>query len=503
MLAKLQEIVNTSHPRVLGARVKSKANRSLYDWLLVESSELLHDATIVERIHYVLQGKPNISCSNGKQMKFSATRQEYGFCDNIKNCECFRKKISDERKGNDCNGMVEKRVSTWLQKYGVDNVSKCPEIVAKSAKTKSERNYTKLWEDVGHRKETVGYQQVIDRVSTHVTPMFSRDEYSGSSRMNKYSWKCVTCAHEFFDHIDYGRVPVCKVCYPHNQSIGELELANWIGSLGINTVRNSKTIIPSGLEIDIFLPDYKVAIEYNGVYWHSTKHKNKSYHVDKMIECRDAGIHLIQIFEDEWKSKCDIVKSRILSLVGKNKRFHARKCTICEISPSEYVSFVTDVHLQGYGSASVIYGLRDVDRTLVALMSFGRPRYDTGNKESTYELIRYCSRGNVVGGASRLFSHFVKSKQPKTVISYASRNWSQGKIYENLGFKNVTKNDRNVALWYIKDNVRYHRSTLNKKRLVKLGYDASKTAEAILDELGYLTICDSGNYKFLWSAARD
>ena len=214
-----------------------------------------------------------------------------------------------------------------------------------------------------------------------------------------------------------------------------------------------------------------------------------------MIECQNHGVHLIQIFDDEMVNKLPIIKSRILSYLGKNHKHYARKLQIVELPSSDYTKFLKSHHLQGVAGASIRLGLIDQSKKLLAVMSFSKSRYT----DHEYEMIRYCSDGNVVGGASKLFSYFVKTYSPKSIVSYANRCWSNGKLYQTLGFNDETKDQLNTGVWYFNRYERIHRSNLTKKRLVDLGYSKDKTADEIIDELGYLKVYDCGNLKFVWN----
>ena len=132
-------------------------------------------------------------------------------------------------------------------------------------------------------------------------------------------------------------------------------------------------------------------------------------------------------------------------------------------------------------------------------MTFGKPRYGLAD----YELLRYCSNGTVVGGASRLFKYFLKTYQPKSILSYADRCWSNGGLYRTLGFVDITKDIRNVGYFYYKNGKTYHRSSLTKQRLIEQGYDNGKTADQTLFEEGYLKIFNCGNFTFKYISKND
>lgn len=493
MITKLSLLFDNINSRVFGQVIKSKANIDLYNWVMEETTNLVN-VTIKERVYYLLNNRPDPVCGYGKKKTFSIKKQEYGFCDNISNCACFLEHAKTvERLPIDVPNLLEKRKKTWISKYGVDNVAKVDSIKNKRLTTMATRNYESMYAKLAFDKQTVGYDQVISRVANSVSPEFSRDEYNGCFRKNKYTWKCVTCDNTFEDHIDYGRIPRCNKCYPKVVSTAENNIKEYIKSLGFTVISNTKEILKN-LEYDIFIPDKMIAIEYNGVYWHSSIHKTKDYHVNKFIKSRDVGVHLVQIFEDEWINDPEIIRARLRSLLGVDSCIYARNCKIQNLSSIEYTSFTNTHHLQGTANATYKYGLFHSD-ILVAVMSFSKSRYS----KSGYELIRYCSAGTVVGGAGKLFSHFCKEIDPDMIISYASRCWSNGKLYEKLGFSNVTIYDNNVGYWYIKDFIRYHRSTFTKGRLVKMGQDASLTEQEIMKNLGYLIVYDCGNYKFQWT----
>jgi len=134
-------------------------------------------------------------------------------------------------------------------------------------------------------------------------------------------------------------------------------------------------------------------------------------------------------------------------------------------------------------------------------MTFGNLRKSLGqkSKKNHYELLRFCSQINttVVGGASKLFTYFLKNYEPESVISYADRCWSNGNLYRRLGFKEVSITKPNY--YYVIGQVRKNRFNYRKDKLVKMGHDKNKSESLIMEELGYHKIYDSGNLKYEWS----
>lgn len=278
-------------------------------------------------------------------------------------------------------------------------------------------------------------------------------------------------------------------------SKAENEIAKY---LNIDHRRGNREIL-EGLEVDIFVPDKNIAIEYNGLYYHSeiSGNKNRKYHITKTEMCEEKGIQLIHIFANEWKYKEDITKSALLSKLGVFKhRIFARKCIIKEISSNVAKDFLESNHLQGHCNSSIRYGLFFNDE-LVSCMTFGKRRI-TGKTE--LELLRFCNKLNtqVIGGASKLFKHFVRNIEFEEIISYADRRWSNGNLYENLGFELSHKS--NPSYWYIENGKLIPRSVFMKHKLPKLlnEFDPELTEWGNMQLNGYDRIWDCGClvYKF-------
>jgi hypothetical protein len=146
--------------------------------------------------------------------------------------------------------------------------------------------------------------------------------------------------------------------------------------------------------------------------------------------CKEKGIRLIQIFEDEWLQKEQIVKNKLLNILGVSTqdKIFARKTIIKEISKKEKSNFFNNTHIQGDGPSSINYGLFHNDE-LVAAIAFIK------QKNNEYILNRYSTSANVIGGFSKLLSHFEKQFKPSKIITFADLRWSEGDLYEKTGFK--------------------------------------------------------------------
>ena len=258
--------------------------------------------------------------------------------------------------------------------------------------------------------------------------------------------------------------------------------------------------ILGGKEIDIWIPDSNLGIEYHGLYWHSRNDcQVDKRHFEKYELSRKAGIKLLQFWSSEVESKNDIVMSMINNHLGKSQKIFARKCQIKEISSREHSEFCEKNHLQGAVGASVRIGLFH-EGVLVSVMSFGKSRFD---KKHEWEMIRYCSLldHNIIGGASKMWKYFLKTRKPKSVVTYADARISQGKLYETLGFNFSHHSGSNH--FYTKDcrilesRVKYQKHKL-KTLLEKFDKDLTGKENMVLN--GYRIVYDAGNLVFTYES---
>ena len=267
--------------------------------------------------------------------------------------------------------------------------------------------------------------------------------------------------------------------------------------MDIDIETNNRTIL-DGQELDIYIPKLKLAIEFNGIYWHSEKYVESTYHIQKTQRCEQQDIQLIHIFEDEWVNNQNIVKSRLENLVKQTKnKIYARKCVIRLVPSKDCKEFLNKNHIQGHVNSSIKLGLY-YNNELVSLMTFGGYRKALGNtkQDNMYELLRFCNKldTTTIGGANKLLQYFIKNYNPKKIISYADRRWSKGNLYETLGFE--FKGNTTPNYWYIIDKQRKNRFNYRKDVLIKEGFDSNKTEHEIMIERNILRIYDSGNKKY-------
>jgi hypothetical protein len=291
----------------------------------------------------------------------------------------------------------------------------------------------------------------------------------------------------------------CPTCAGSLSKVEE-ELRDFIISeLDSNAIFNNKEIIKPR-ELDILSIKNNVAIEMNGLYYHSEEQgKDKKYHLNKTKMSLDKGIRLFHIFEDEWRNKKEIWKS-ILRYNFKKipNKIYARKCKIKLVDNYKTVEFLNRNHLQGYSNSSVSIGLYDND-DLVSILTFGKSRFD---KNIEWEIIRYANKLNitVVGGFQKLFSHFKKTYTPKSIVSYADKRYSIGNVYKTIGMKEIKNDAVNYYYFNKSEGIRYSRHQFQKHKLKdKLPiYDENLSEINNMRMNKFNRIYDCGNYKFVW-----
>jgi hypothetical protein len=408
-----------------------------------------------------------------------------------------------------CSDVLKKIKETHNNKYG-KYFTQTDEFQEKLRKTSLERYgvpYPAQAERIRTKMSTAILHNAFENIKKYkeVTPLFSRDEYKGV--YNKYPVMCNICGNIVIGSYTHASPPRCLHCYPMNAGLSksEREVAEFIQQQGIEVIENDRSVL-QGRELDIYIPSKNLAIEYNGLYWHSEAHKkDKYYHLKKTDDCRKQGIDLIHIFSDEWTSKKDIVKNKLLSKLGLlDTKIYARKCSISEVTPKVKNFFLDSNHIQGKDTSNVKLGLYYKDM-LVGVMTFSKPRISLGQKERKeghWELSRFATSVRVVGGASKLLTHFIKNYTPEYIYSYADLRWTGHKnsVYEAIGMKLAHQTKPNY--WYVgpKGYKRYHRFSFRKSELSKKleSFDASVTEYENMLRHGYVRIWDCGNLKYEW-----
>lgn len=398
---------------------------------------------------------------------------------------------------------IKKQKETLLKKYGVDSPFKLEkskinnkkaiiekygvEFYAQSEVFKNKANENRL-ATISKRMDGLGFTLLSENIK--------KGEHA--------KLKCNTCNNIFESTQFFRNYEIkCPKCFPlrSNNNLN-LFFEEILDRHNIIYMKNNRSLIRP-LELDYYLPDYNLAFELNGNYYHSEYRggKLKNYHLNKSKLCNEKGIKLIQIFEDEIVYKKEIVESKILSSIGRiEKNIYARKTVVKDISNLNIDDFLKSNHIQGTVNSKIKIGLYEND-LLVFVVSFGKPRMD--KSESTYEIYRSCSLLNttVVGGFGKCLKFFIEKYKPKKIISYADIRWSglnpEKTVYSKNDFKFVNNTPPNY--WYVWNRKylnRLHRFVFRKSKLVSEGFDKNKTEKEIMKERGFDLIWDCGSMKF-------
>ena len=331
-------------------------------------------------------------------------------------------------------------------------------------------------------------------------------DYHKSIYVNYKTDLCIICPEhgEFWQspdsHLHGHGCPKCG-----NQiSNGEEEIISFLKDI-LNTeiqTRNKNIIRP--YELDIYIPDKKLAIEYDGLIWHSEKFgKDRNYHLNKTLLCEKKGIRLIHIFEDEWLEHKDIVKSKLRHILGCDNdlpKIFARKCIICNIDKRTSDVFLNANHIQGSTNASVYLGCFYKDE-LIGVMLFKK----IGGTEN-YELVRFATDNRYVciGVGGKLFSYFTRNYDFSEIKSFADRRWSTTigeTIYDKLGF--VLEKTLKPDYSYIDYNGRrLHKFLCRKEHLIRkypnFGLDMNMSETDMTKILKLYKIWNCGLLKYVF-----
>lgn len=308
-------------------------------------------------------------------------------------------------------------------------------------------------------------------------------------------WKCDK-GHEWFCSVAHRtrKGLDCPVCY---QSSGtsrmEQDLYEYLNkSTGSCKVLSRVRI--NNYEIDVYIPEKNIGIEFNGLYWHSEdKGKDFKYHYDKWLFCKNNDIQLIQVWEDDWKEKPDLIKRMLLhklGLNGKDKIF-ARNTYVKKLTQKETDVFLNINHIQGSVSGGIRLGLVDITGIIVSVMVL---KTENGSKGRKLNLLRYATSCAVPGGFTKLLKHVEKEYKPESIITFSDNTVSDGKLYENNGFEN-TKTIKPDYM-YIVNGKRVHKFNYRLKRFRE---DPSLLFE---EELTEKQLAELNNLSRIWDAGK-
>lgn len=401
----------------------------------------------------------------------------------------------------------DKIKATNLDRYGVDNPSKSDVIKSKIVKS----NRKNLGVDYPMQSKEVMDKSRVTSLEKYGT------EYPNQSDIVKSKIEATTLEH-------YGVNRVCKldefkqkVVETNRERYGvDYTCLIYSGKLKGNDSsynRSFAELLDSNnitYEREFLLQkysyDFKVGdtlIEINPTATHNTHFnpygKNRidtNYHRDKSELARDSGYHVIHVFDwDDTDKVVQLLKDRVT--------VYARKCGIRVVSDIDTNNYLDMHHLQGTCRGQKIrLGLYH-DNQLVSLMTFGVARY---NKNCEYELLRYCSHYNVVGGVEKLFKYFVDNYKPNSIVSYCDTSKFSGKVYDVLGFKYIKTNSPRKHWYSLKEKRHITDGLLLSQgydRLFKESHGKGTSNEELILARGYLPVYDCGQSTYIWRSDKN
>jgi hypothetical protein len=391
------------------------------------------------------------------QNKVKKTMIERYGVDSALKCEEIKEKVMETNiarygvaHGFQSEEIKQKTKETIIERYGVDHIAKSEIIKKKIRKTNSERygvevssqNNTVKEKQCKTNLERFGsdyffsskqftkpakekaFNDLIQKYEDECTPLFSIDDYTGLDN-SFMEWRCHKCGKVFKCRLRSQKNIKCTHCYPKENN-EEMKIRRFLEDRNID-FEFSNTSILNPQHLDFHLPDYNLAIEYCGLYWHSTIIRpNKDYHLNKLEKCLSKGIQLITIFGDEkWES----VEIRLKQILGIDK-IVLTDFKIMEINKyvadQFFVDYHTDIRTE---PSSLRYGLF-TNNELVTCMSLKKCK----NK---WIIQQYCSRYNIEKSFDTLLKHFIEQNNPNEIIYITDRKWEEGKHLTKFGFKLV------------------------------------------------------------------
>ena len=302
-----------------------------------------------------IYGSENVLSNKQIRQKIKQTcLQKYGTDNPAKNDKIKQKIFNTniQKYGNKCSlqneQIINKSKQTCLQRYGYQYSTQSDAI-----NQKRKQSYYDNWNSNKHivarvRKKLLfnEYQKIQTRWSDYVELMFSLEEYEGQKKT--YKWKCVKCGNIFeqkihttnFNKDDWG-TPRCPKCYPILKFISnkQQDLLEFIKSIYASEIKTNDKSLIKPYELDIVLPELKLAIQFNGIYWHSINKKDKNYHLNKTELCESKGYRLIHIWQDEWMDDKHSIMNKLKSIIENNEIIEGEIFDRCWYSTLQFQNY--------------------------------------------------------------------------------------------------------------------------------------------------------------------
>lgn len=279
------------------------------------------------------------------------------------------------------------------------------------------------------------------------------------------SWVCPVKGHAWRTSVaTRANGSGCPRCL-NRISKGEQEIINFVKGLQVGKVEESvRGVLPGKNELDVYVKEAQFAIEHNGIYFHSTRYLHASpqeRHRAKYEIARDAGIFLIQVWEDEWRDRRTIVERSIARKLGVSEevKVNARQADIAYPDKLKVEGFMVSNHIQGSNPSSSYVSLQTKgNNETVAMLGYRR-------EAKGLHITRYATSANVRGGFTKLLSHVRRRHPGVPVFTFSDNCVSDGKLYSANGF--VKDGEVPPDYHYVVGKRRVHKSNYRIARFKK------------------------------------
>jgi hypothetical protein len=349
--------------------------------------------------------------------------------------------------------------------------------------------------DAGNRIKQDELRKRIDACAGVFTLVSDLSVYR-TRRIERLKFRCVTCGTEQSKSLAMlEETPVCFACHPKS-SKGQLELYEFVRSLAPDAVLGERTLLPRHAEIDVYVPSHKLAIEYDGLWWHgSERQSDRLRSQKKMLACTQLGLRFMVVYEDEWEQRSSVVKAMLMHRLGIHQRvLDARKLGVVSVSSKQARAFFDANHLDGHTPARVTYGLAERDGNVVAMASLRRPFHRAhGN---VLELARSCSVAGIhirgwLGKLTRVLRGYAHAAGKLALVTYVDGRVGTGSGYAAAGWQ-LVKADTGPRFWWTDYVDRWDRFTYKADR------SRGMTQQQVADEAGVIQLfgCSNSLWRF-------
>lgn len=454
-----------------------KTDQQLVSWVQ-ENSQVQSD-NFSEMIYSAVYQQSS-TCVQGQTRPFGSFKKGWNFCKNT--CACSQQsrsqKVSIAKQSLDHQQhrtINSKRSETMLEKYGVAFNSQRQDIHSIWKRPKISPQVHQLlsnpeWLDQEYNQNKRNLVDIADQLGVYY------------STVGEY------CRHHGF-----------TIRQRSNYSQEEMAISKWLTEHHLDHQLGVWDCI-AGRELDIYIPSHNLAIELNGLYWHSwhpdtNKLENKQRHLEKTLACEAKNIQLLHITDREWHSQNDQIVNLLSSKLNLNQTIGARKCSLSEIKNNQANSLLNHWHLQkstpAHRSFALIY-----QNEPVMVITIGQSRFNTVYK---YELLRLASKPgiNVTGGLSKLMK-YIRNQLGDSIISYCDRSKSNGAGYLASGFELISSTGPGYFWTNGTDQISRYQS--QKKNLAKFlaNYCEQQSESANMFANRWRRYWDCGNWVFVY-----